>query len=211
MLQQLAPWFGYLASLALIIALLVNNDLKFRWYNAAGNVIFIFYAIIIHAFPVLITNSILLFINVVYLFKVYRRIEIFDLIEFKGEEKLVSKFLEFHQKDIKAYFPEFKPEEMKNNLNFVVIRDLVIANIFSASITPEGDAIILINYTVKKYRDYKVGRFIFEKERDKLIAKGIKRIVYKKIYNKQHTKFLKIMGFKQVIIEGSENFIKSLS
>jgi hypothetical protein len=210
MLQLIAPWFGYLASLALIIALLVNNDLKFRWYNAAGNVIFIFYSIIIHAFPVLITNSILLFINVVYLFKVYRRIEIFDLIEFKGEEQLVSKFLEFHQKDIMAYFPEFKPEEMKDNLNFVVIRDLVIANIFSASITTEGDANVLINYTVKKYRDYKVGRFIFEKERDKLIAKGIKRIVYKKIYNKQHTKFLKIMGFKQVNIEGSENFIKTL-
>lgn len=210
MLQQLAPWFGYLASLALIIALLVKNDLKFRWFNAAGNIFFIFYAIIIYAFPVLITNSILLFINAVYLVKVYRRIEIFDLIEFKGEEKLVSKFLEFHQKDIKAYFPEFKPEEMKNNLNFVVIRDLVIANIFSATITPEGDANVLINYTVKKYRDYKVGRFIFEKEKNKLIAKGIKRIVYKKVFNKQHGKFLGIMGFEQNQDKGSDYIIKVL-
>ena len=210
MLQQIAPWFGYLASLALVIALLVNNDLKFRWFNAAGNVIFIFYAIIIHAFPVLLTNGILLCINTVYLIKIYSKTEIFDLLEFKGEEKLVTKFLAFHQKDIEFYFPSFKAENMKDNLNFVIIRDLVISNIFSASLSPEGDAVVLINYTVKKYRDYKVGRFIFEKERANLKSKGINRIVYTKVENKQHAKFLKVMGFEQVAMEGAVHFIRQL-
>ena len=209
-MQEIAPWFGYLASMALIVALLLNNDLKFRWFSATGSTFFIIYAIIIHAFPVLLTNSILLCINIVYLVRVYSRKEIFDLLEFKGEEKLVSKFLAFYQKDMEAYFPAFKAEEMKDNLNFVIIRNLVIANIFSASLSPEGDATVLINYTVKKYRDYKVGRFIFEKERDNLIAKGVRRIVYKKVYNKQHERFIKVMGFKQVEVEGAVSFIKAL-
>lgn len=209
-MQEIAPWFGYLASLALIIALLVNNDLKFRWLSAAGSSFFIIYAIIIHAFPVLLTNSILLCINTIYLIRVYNRKEIFDLLEFKGEEKLVSKFLAFYQKDIAAYFPAFKAEEMKDNLNFVIIRNLVIANIFSASLSPEGDAVVLINYTVKKYRDYKVGRFIFEKERDNLMAKGVRRIVYDKVYHKQHERFLKIMGFRQEEVDGDVRFIRSL-
>ena len=209
-MQEIAPWFGYLASMALIVALLLNNDLKFRWFSATGSTFFIIYAIIIRAFPVLLTNSILLCINIVYLVRVYSRKEIFDLLEFKGEEKLVSKFLAFYQKDIEAYFPAFKAEEMKDNLNFVIIRNLVIANIFSASLSPEGDATVLINYTVKKYRDYKVGRFIFEKERDNLIAKGVRRIVYKKVYNKQHERFIKVMGFKQVEVEGAVSFIKAL-
>ena len=209
-MQQIAPYFGYLASLALIIALLVNNDLKFRWYNAAGNTIFILYAIIIHAFPVLLTNSILLCINIVYLVRVYSKKEIFDLLEFKGEEKLVSKFLTFYQKDIIAYFPAFKAEEMKDNLNFVIIRNLVIANIFSASLSPEGDAAVLINYTVEKYRDYKTGRYLFEKERDNLVAKGVRRIVYKKVYNKQHERFLKVMGFAKVNDDEEAAFIKTL-
>ena len=148
MLQQIAPYFGYLASLALIIALLVNNDLKFRWFNTAGNIFFIIYAIIIHAFPVLVTNVILLTINITYLVKVYGKKEIFDLLEFKGEEKLVSKFLEFYKRDIELYFPDFRAEQMKDNLNFVIIRNLVIANIFSASVLPQGDAAVLINYTV---------------------------------------------------------------
>lgn len=208
-MQQIAPWFGYLASLALIISLMVNNDLKFRWFNAAGSTFFIIYAIIIHAFPVLLTNGILLCINIFYLVRVYSKKEVFDLLEFKGEEKLVSKFLAFYQKDIEAYFPAFKAEEMKDNLNFVIIRNLVIANIFSASLSPEGDATVVINYTVKKYRDYKVGRFIFEKERDNLIAKGVRRIVYKKVYNKQHERFLKVMGFVNVP-DDTIAFIKTL-
>ena len=194
-LQQIAPLFGYLASLALIIALLVNNNLKFRWFNTAGNIFFIVYAIIINAYPVLVTNLILIGINIIYLIKVYRKIEMFDLLEFKGEEKLVSKFLGFYQEDIQAYFPDFKAAAMKDNLNFVIMRNLDIANIFSASISAEGDAHVVINYTVPQYRDYKVGRFIFEKERDRLMARGIKRIVYSQAINKQHEKFLKVMGF----------------
>ena len=92
-------------------------------------------------------------------------------------------------------------------LNFVVIRDLVIANIFSASLSEEGDANVLINFTVEQYRDYKVGTFIFEKERDYLISKGVKRIVYDKVSNIKHEKFLKVMGF---IKEANGRFIKDL-
>ena len=206
-----APWFGYLASLLLIIALLVSNDLKFRWFNTAGNIIFIIYAIIIAAFPVLLTNCILLAINMVYLIKVYSRQENFELIEFKGEEKLVNKFLHFYSKDINVYFPGFNASAIGSaNLNFVVLRDLVIANMFSAKLMDDGDAEVDINYTLKKYRDYKVGRFIFEKEKQFLITRGVKRIVYRREINKNHKRFLKVMGFVEKPINGSDCFVKLL-
>ena len=72
---------------------------------------------------------------------------------------------------------------------FVVLRDLVIANIFTASILKDGSAIVNINYTVPKYRDYKVGKFIFERENRFLISKGIKCLIYKKVLNKNHERF----------------------
>jgi hypothetical protein len=195
MLEQLAPYFGYLASLFLIISLIVTNGLYFRWFNTLGCFAFVVYAIIIHAFPVLITNLILLTINLYYLIKIYSKNESFDLLEFKGEEKLVDKFLSFYKKDIDAYFPDFKAALLSDNLNFVVIRDLVIANIFSAQLADNGDANVVINFTVEKYRDYKIGTFIFEKEKNYLKAKGVKRIFYKKVSNAKHEKFLKVMGF----------------
>ena len=210
MLQQITPYFGYLASLCLIIALLVSNDLKFRWFNTLGNVFFIVYAIVLNGFPVLITNLILLCINAYYLFKVYRRQENFDMLEFSGDEKMAQKFLQFYQKDIANYFPAFTPETLQHNLNFVVTRDLVIANMFSAAVSATGDATVVLNYTLQKYRDYKVGRYIFEKEKDFLIANGVKRIVYTSVQNKNHSDFLKVMGFEKENVNNTECFVKRL-
>ena len=196
MLLQIAPYFGYLASLFLIIALLVNGDVKFRIYNILGTISFIIYGIIFSAWPVLLTNVILFFINVFYLNKLYKHKEDFELIEFSGEEKLAKKFLQFYKEDIKTYFSMFDEEQLKHNLNFVVLRDLVIANIFSVAVHKNGDAIVAINYTTKKYRDYKVGKFIFEKEKQFLLSKGIKRIIYNSAENKNHVHFLKTLGFQ---------------
>lgn len=210
MLASITPWFGYLASLCLILALLVNNDLKFRWFNTAGNIFFIIYAIILTAYPVLLTNVILLVINLVYLIKVYRKKELFHLMEFKGDEKLAQQFLLFYKKDIAAFFPYFNNTMLQQDLNFVITRDLVIANMFSASISAIGDAEVQLNYTVPKYRDFKVGTYLFEKEKDYLLSKGIKRIVYTRVDNKNHLNFLRVMGFEQIDIDGKSCMIKNL-
>jgi hypothetical protein len=210
MLYQTAPYFGYLASLCLILALVINNDLKFRWFNTIGNLAFIIYAILLLAVPVLITNLILLGINLFYLVKIYRKKENFDLLEFKGDEKLAQKFMEFYKKDIALYFPGFTAESLQGNLNFVVTRDLVIANLFSASVSENGDARVQVNYTLQKFRDYKVGSFIFEKERDYLLSKGIKRIVYNKVDNKNHLDFLKVMGFTRETIHDRDSYVRDL-
>ncbi|RYF88222.1 MAG: hypothetical protein EOO03_08900, partial [Chitinophagaceae bacterium] len=164
MLHSIAPYFGYFASICLIVALLVNNDLRFRWFNTLGNISFIVYAILLVAVPVLLTNVILLCINVYHLVKIYRKQENFDMMEFKGDEKLAQKFIAFHQKDIQDYFPAFEVANLQGKFNFVVTRDLVIANMFSASIGPNGDAYVQLNYTPQKFRDFKVGSYIFEKE-----------------------------------------------
>ena len=192
-----APYFGYLASLLLILALLVNNDLKFRWLNTGGNIAFITYALVLHTIPVLITNLILFCINIFYLYKVYNRKEKFELIEFTGEEKLARQFMDFHMGGINEYFPGFNGLIPRDNLNFVVTRNVVISNMFSARVDEQGDAWVLLNYTLPKYRDYKVGRFIFEADRDFLVSKGVKRIVYDIPVSSKHRSFLKHIGFTE--------------
>lgn len=211
MLQLIAPYFGYLASILLAIGLLVNNDLKFRWLNTGGNIAFIIYGLIIGAVPIILTNSLLLAINLFYLYKIYNRKEHFELLEFSSGGILVDRFLSFYNKDIATHFPGFKREKLEGNLNFVVLRDLVVANIFSAAVAENGDAQIIINYTVTKYRDYKVGRFIFDKEKKYLLSKGVRRIYYIAVANRRHEKFLIVMGFAKVSINGKQCFMKSLA
>ncbi|MEO8768729.1 MAG: hypothetical protein ABI402_01535 [Ferruginibacter sp.] len=201
---------GYIASVLLAISLMVNNDLKFRWLNTLGCLAFIVYGVLIHALPVILTNTLLLLINGFYLVKIYRANENFDLLEFEPGTTLVNRFLSFYYTDINVYFPGFKEIKTDDNIRFVVLRDIVIANIFAATLLEDGTAVVNINYTVAKYRDFKVGKFIFEKEKTYLILKGVKRLKYSQVINKKHQRFLIVMGFKKVVKHGDECFVKSL-
>lgn len=209
-LHSIAPWFGYLASLLLALGLMVNNDLKFRWLNTCGNVAFITYGIIINAVPVILTNVLLLCINVFYLYRIYNRKEKFELLEFSLGGILVERFLEFYKKDIQSYFPDFKREQLEGNLNFVVLRNLVVANIFSAVLDAEGNAEVVLNYTVPKYRDFKVGKYIFENEKKFLLAKGVKKMYYSEVANRNHKKFLIVSGFIEGAVKGKPGMYREI-
>lgn len=210
MINILAQLLGYFAFIFLAVSLWVNNDIKFRWINSLGSLSFVFYGILIHAFPIVLTNGVLFAINMYFLFKIYRRQEKFDLVEFRNDAALIPKFLSFYQKDIAAYFPGFKLGEEENEIRFVVLRDIVVANIFVATVSTNGDAFVEINYTVPKYRDYKVGRFLFDEGKDFLHNKGVKRIIYKNVQNAQHEKFIKVMGFQKERFGATDCYMKNI-
>lgn len=208
--ETIALIVGYLASVFLAFSLLVNNDFKFRWLSVVGCITFIIYGILISAFPVILTNGILFLINIFQLIKIYRRNENFDLLEFNIDDKLILKFISFHERDIKNYFPEFEMNEQKGDLNFAVLRDMVIANIFVATVLNDGTALVKLNYTIPKYRDYKIGKFLFQKEKKLLLSRGIKRLVYSKVHNQQHEKYLLKMGFEKELLEGQVYYHKDI-
>ena len=210
MINILAQLLGYFAFLFLAVSLWVSNDIKFRWINSLGCLSFVFYGILIHAFPIVLTNSVLLAINSYFLFKIYRKQEKFELVEFTKDAALIPRFLSFYQKDIQAYFPDFIMRENKEEIKFVVLRDIVVANIFVATVDTDGNAFVKINYTVPKYRDYKVGRFLFDEGKEFLLSRGIKRIIYLQVDNMQHEKFLKVVGFKNENYENRRCFVKDI-
>jgi hypothetical protein len=195
--MSIGELMGYVASVLLAISLLVNGELKFRWINSFGCIAFIIYGVLIDAFPVTLTNSVLLLINAFQMVKYYRTTEAFDLVEFTADEKIVTKFLDFYDKDIQAYYPGFKLQNEANDIRFLVVRNMTIANIFIASVQPDGKAYVKINYTIPKYRDFKVGTYVFKKRSDYLRSQGVNEIIYTSVTNKGHADFLKRMGFVQ--------------
>ena len=188
---------GYIASLLLAISLIIHNDIKFRWLNCAGCVFFIIYGVLINAIPIILTNSILMCINLIQLIRIYRTDENFELIEFRRGDKFIGKFMDFNNGDIHKYFPNLNINYNENpqTLSFAVLRDMVIANVFIADIDNQGRASVILNYTVPKFRDFKVGRFLFRNNVDYFRQKGIREIIYLKVENPDHERFLKIMGF----------------
>jgi hypothetical protein len=197
MFNTIAPYLGYLATTLLGLSLIVTKDIQFRWLNTFGCISFIVYGLFIGAIPVVLTNGILLAINSFYLYKIYQRSETFDIIECKGHEVLIGKFINFYKKDISKYFPDFDMNSFNATIRFVVLRDLVIANIFIANLDEEGNARVQLNYTIPAYRDFKIGKYVFEKEKKILQQKGVKAVVYERAAYQGHMDFLKKMDFKK--------------
>jgi len=202
---------GYIASVFVAVSLIVSNSVKFRVFNTLGCITFIIYGILFNAFPVILTNSILLVINILQLIKLSKIEEQFQFVPVQLGDKIVEKFLNFYAKDITNYFPDFKFQQSNpSQISFVVLRDISIANIFVATIDNTGNAAIQVNYTVPQYRDYKVTKFILEKEKNTLISLGVKKIIYEKVENKTYLQFLQIMGFTQEVINNNKCWVKSL-
>ena len=213
-LQKINPmvmWIGYLASIFLAYSLIVTNALKFRILNILGCLTFIIYGVLIPAFPVIVANGLLLFINIFQLHKFHQSNEQFQYVSIEQSDKIVDKFISFYKKDIEQFFPDFRYiPTLQQQISFVVLRDAAIANLFMATIDGNGNATVRINYTVPQYRDYKVGRFIFEKEKSFLIANSIKKVVYETVSNKNHLNFIQVMGFSQEFLNNTKCWTKSL-
>ncbi len=204
-------WIGYLASIFLAYSLVVTNAVKFRILNILGCITFILYGILIPAFPVIVANGLLLVINIYQFIKLQQSKEQFQYVSVEQQDKIVEKFISFYQKDIQDFFPKFQYlPTLQQQISFVVLRDATIANLFMATIDTNGCATVRINYTVPQYRDYKVGKFIFDKEKNFLVANSIKKVVYESVENKNHLNFIRVMGFSLEQINDKQCWTKSL-
>ncbi len=196
-LAQLAPYIGYIASFFLMIGLLVSSDLKFRIWNGLGCLLFVGYALIIKAPPVLLTNTVLLGINIVYLIKILKRKESFDAVIMQTNDPLLHKFLDFYAGDIAAYFPQFDKNELQQPICIAILRDLVIANVTILLKNENSEARVVLNYTIPRFRDFKVGKFLFEKNKLLLTSQGIHTVYYDAVHKQSHRKFLLRSGFAE--------------
>jgi hypothetical protein len=122
---------------------------------------------------------------------------------------MAESFLKFYRNDINLYFPEFHFTSDDERICFLVLREAMVANIFVARKAEEGSIIVEINYTVPKYRDYKVGQFIFEEGSEYLRLRGV-RTIYTKSYYREHTHFLQRMGFQRSLWNGEEYYERRL-
>lgn len=67
---SITEWIGYLASLMVALSFTMKKVTKLRLVNSAGAVCFVIYGVLLKtAYPVIITNVIILLVNGYYLLK----------------------------------------------------------------------------------------------------------------------------------------------
>lgn len=197
---------GYTASVIVALSMTMSSIVKFRWINLAGASTFATYGLLIGALPVALLNGFIVAVDIYYLSRIYSKTELFEIIEIRGDNKYLLRFLEFHNKDIQTFFPGFSYKPELNTISFFVLRNMHVAGIFLAHHDESGVLRVGLDYSVPEYRDYKNGKFIYQSLIKEFIKGGFKQIVAPGLTGK-HAKYLKRFGFTE---EEEDLFVKSL-
>ncbi len=185
---------GYIASVILAISLMMNSIIRLRWINFVGSTIFSLYGFLIHSFPVALLNGFLALTNIYHLYKIYKSEDYFKILEFTNNSKYIRYFFNFYKKEITKYIPDYDFVIKDTDFGFYILRNLVPAGVFVGEKKDNEVFLIKLDFVIPDFRDFKIGKYLFEKKRDFFLEKGIKTLICYEV-NESHVKYLLKMGF----------------
>jgi hypothetical protein len=170
---------------------MMSGIVKLRVINLAGAVIFAIYGLIIHAYPVLFVNGLICFVNIYYLYDIFKANEYFHVLEVEPNSEYLNYFLNFHNQDIKNYIPSFNYNPDKDHTVFFILRNSIPAGLIYAEKRNDESFFIGLDYVIPGYRDLKIGKYVYK---NIFSITGVKKL-YSYPGNSKHEKYLKKMGF----------------
>ncbi len=191
---NILEYIGFAASIIIALSMTMNSILRFRWINLMGAITFSTYGFLIGALPVGLLNGFIVVVDLYYLASIYGAKHYFETLEVRGDNKYLLRFLEFHQKDIRRFFPNFVYKPEMNTMSFFVLRNMAVAGLVLAHRRENGELRVGLDYVVPEYRDYKNGKFVYDDLKNSLTKSGITRIVAE-ANSPKHIKYLKRLGF----------------
>jgi len=195
--QLIYELIGYAASLLVAISLMMSNIVRLRIINMTGAAFFVVYGILIDSIPVAAMNAFIVLVNIYYLVQSWTSNEYFKLLKMSPQNEFLIYFLEFYQDEIAENQPSFAFDLEERDLCVFTLRNTVPAGLLIGTINPEGTLEVKLDYATPSYRDFKIGRFLFEQSRTFFTNKGISRILANGD-SKEHKNYLEQMEFSAV-------------
>jgi hypothetical protein len=203
----LLDWVGYLGSLVVLISLLMSSIKKLRWINLVGAVIFAFYGFMIASIPTGFMNVGIAIIDIVFLVKMYKQKDFFRVYTIKSKEYL-QQFFKFYKDDIKQFQDIDEDLLLEAPVRFYVLRNMTPASVFIAEKYDDETLEIKLDYAIPQYRDFKIGKFVFEDQKEYFSDLGYSKFI---VFSdkKEHINYIKKMGFKELSLK-KNSYIKSI-
>lgn len=203
-------WLGYLASALVVISLMMSSIVRLRWFNLAGALMMCAYGVLIHAAPVAVLNLFIVLVDLYYIKQIYFSKDYFDILQPRPESRYLKHFLQFHKREISAHIPEFQLPIPKKAMAFFVLRNTVPACLFIALPDDNSTLHIKLDFVVPAYRDFKIGRFLFEEKQSFFPSCGFTTLKAT-ASTKNHARYLRKMGFLEDYRKGQMiYFLKNL-
>lgn len=185
---------GYIASVLIAVSLMMKAIIKLRIINLIGAATFSLYGMLIGSIPVAAMNAFIVLINIYFLYQMLSAKEYFRLVELNTNSKMLEHFLDYYNQDINKYEGNITTRQTEMNYALFVLRDMVPAGLLLGKLVNEDTLKLELDYVIPNYRDFKIGKYIYNEKRNFFIERGIKRILYSTV-DREHIKYLEKMGF----------------
>ena len=96
--------FGYVSSIVILISLTMSSIMKLRVINMTGSILFTIYGLMLHSVPTAFLNFGIVVINLYYLTKLYKKKEVFKLVEVSEDSELLEHFYSNNSKELTELF-----------------------------------------------------------------------------------------------------------
>lgn len=175
--MDLASLVGYVASILIAVAMMMKGIVRLRFVALAGSATMMAYGVLIDAWPIIIANSFISAVHILYLRKlltsrVHFELQPIDLVS----SWYIGRFLRFYAASIADSQPDFDLEAIPDHHGFFVLRDMVSTGVFIY--TQEGDALrIHLDYVTPTFRDFRNARFMYAELDKRLAGTGARRFV----------------------------------
>lgn len=193
MLRDWVEWFGYFASLVVLISLTMTSIIKLRVINFIGCLLFAAFAYFIDSWPTLIMNLGIAVINLYFLYRIYSTKEQFKIVSTSIDSEYLWHFISTNEQQIKNQIS--MTQLYQANRVFYLLRDNNIAGLLIGTLEEDGCFDIYLDYVLPRYRDYKLGAYYFTTHPHFLQQKGVKTLQVT-VSEPLHQAYLIKMGFK---------------
>ena len=184
---------GYVASVLVAVSLMMKSLVRLRAINFAGASLLAIYGLLIHAYPVAGLNGLIAIVDVWFLVQMWRQRDYFQLLEVTHDSEYLRGFVDFHRADIAGFIPGYTYEPSPGQLSLLVLRNMVPTGVLLLRVEG-GDARVLLDFVIPGYRDFGVGRFLFDDNAAWFRQRGIHRFVSTP-GPPRHAGYLRRMGF----------------
>lgn len=193
--SALLEGLGYAASVLVAVSLMMKSLVRLRVINLAGAVLFSLYGFLIHAYPVAFLNGLIAVVDLGYLVQMWRQRDYFTLLQVAHDSEYLRGFVDFHRREIADFIPGYGYAPDPAHVSVLVLRNMVPAGVLVLE-PAGGDARVLLDFVIPGYRDFGVGRFLFEEQRAWFVQHGIRRLVSAP-GRPRHAAYLSRMGFRE--------------
>jgi len=162
---MMIEYIGYTGSVLVAISLTMSNIWRLRWINLAGSILFMIYGLFLGLVPVAVVNAFITLVNLYYLRQLARNKDYFSLLPVDvHNSRFMQKFITFHKREIKRFFPEFTPENLETSEAVFILRNMIPVGLFVFHPHDNGEIHIDLDYVIPSYRDLKNAHFMFHSD-----------------------------------------------